>query len=213
MDRLIWCLICRGRDAGDGWARSFPLAPMPIKLDSIGGATSMTTPPAFILHRHASSGLSAAVRVRNVGEGRPGMELHQIRYFLALGETLNFTKAAEVCHITQPALTRAIRNMEEELGGLLFSRERNNTHLTELGRLIEPHLTEIMARAGEAKQTAARFIKLEKAQLSLGVMCTISPVAICQLPQSLQGRQSGRRHHTFGGRPQPTERPFGQRRA
>ena len=104
------------------------------------------------------------------------MELHQIRYFLALGETLNFTKAAEVCHITQPALTRAIRNMEEELGGLLFSRERNNTHLTELGRLIEPHLAEIMARAGEAKQTAARFIKLEKAQLSLGVMCTISPL-------------------------------------
>ena len=66
--------------------------------------------------------------------------------------------------------------MEEELGGLLFSRERNNTHLTELGRLIAPHLAEIVARAGEAKQTAARFIKLEKAQLSLGVMCTISPV-------------------------------------
>ena len=104
------------------------------------------------------------------------MELHQIRYFLALSETLNFTKAAEVCHITQPALTRAIRNMEEELGGLLFSRERNNTHLTELGRLIEPHLAEIIVRAGEAKQTAARFIKLEKAQLSLGVMCTISPL-------------------------------------
>jgi LysR family hydrogen peroxide-inducible transcriptional activator len=104
------------------------------------------------------------------------MELHQIRYFLALGETLNFTKAAEVCHVTQPALTRAIRNMEDEFGGLLFSRERNNTHLTELGRLIEPHLAEIKARAGEAKQTAVRFIKLEKAQLSLGVMCTISPV-------------------------------------
>ena len=104
------------------------------------------------------------------------MELHQIRYFLALGKTLNFTKAAEACHVTQPALTRAIRNMEEELGGLLFSRERNNTHLTELGRLIEPHLAEIIARAGEAKQSAARFIKLEKAQLSLGVMCTISPL-------------------------------------
>ena len=66
--------------------------------------------------------------------------------------------------------------MEEELGGLLFSRERNNTHLTELGRLIGPHLAEIIARAGEAKQTAARFIKLEKAQLSVGVMCTISPL-------------------------------------
>jgi hypothetical protein len=63
--------------------------------------------------------------------------------------------------------------MEEELGGLLFSRERNNTHLTELGRLIEPHLAEVVARAGQAKQTAARFLKLEDAHLAVGVMCTI----------------------------------------
>ena len=104
------------------------------------------------------------------------MELHEIRYFLALSRTLNFTKAAEACNVTQPALTRAIRKMEDELGGLLFCRERSNTHLTELGRLIEPHLSEVMAHAGQAKQTAASFIKLEKASLALGVMCTIAPV-------------------------------------
>ena len=84
------------------------------------------------------------------------MELHEIRYFLALSKTLNFTKAAEVCNVSQPALTRAIQKMEDELGGLLFSRERNNTHLTELGRLLEPHLTEVLARTQQAKETAAR---------------------------------------------------------
>ncbi len=104
------------------------------------------------------------------------MELHEIRYFLALSQTLNFTKAAEACHVSQPALTRAIQKLEDELGGLLFSRERNNTHLTELGRLIEPHLTEVVAQTGEVKQTAARFLKLEEANLALGVMCTIAPV-------------------------------------
>ena len=52
------------------------------------------------------------------------MELHEIRYFLALSKTLNFTKAAEMCNVSQPALTRAIQKMEDELGGLLFSRER-----------------------------------------------------------------------------------------
>jgi LysR family transcriptional regulator, hydrogen peroxide-inducible genes activator len=104
------------------------------------------------------------------------MEMQEIRYFLALSRTLNFTKAAEECHVSQPALTRAIRKMEDELGGLLFSREPNNTHMTELGRLIEPHLTEIMAQAGEAKQTATRFLKLEGASLSVGVMCTVAPV-------------------------------------
>jgi LysR family hydrogen peroxide-inducible transcriptional activator len=104
------------------------------------------------------------------------MELHEIRYFLALSETLNFTKAAEECRVSQPALTRAIQKMEDELGGLLFSRERNNTHLTQLGRLIEPNLQEVMAHTGEVKSTATRFLKLEQANLALGVMCTIAPV-------------------------------------
>src|ERR1700756_1300383 len=51
------------------------------------------------------------------------MEMHQIRYFLALCEELNFTKAAERCHVAQPSLTRAIKQLEEELGGALFRRE------------------------------------------------------------------------------------------
>lgn len=104
------------------------------------------------------------------------MELHEIRYFLALGQTLNFTKAAEACNVSQPALTRAIQKMEDELGGLLFSRERNNTHLTELGRMLKPHLEEVMTRTQVAKETAGRFLRLEGAHLSLGVMCTIGPV-------------------------------------
>jgi LysR family hydrogen peroxide-inducible transcriptional activator len=104
------------------------------------------------------------------------MELNEIRYFMALCETLNFTKAAELCRVSQPALTRAIQKMEDEWGGLLFSRERNNTHMTELGRLIAPHLIEVLERTNEAQQTAARFLKLEKAHLALGVMCTIAPI-------------------------------------
>lgn len=104
------------------------------------------------------------------------MELKEIRYFLALSETLHFTKAAEACNISQPALTRAIKKLEDEIGGLLFSRERSNTHMTELGRLIKPHLAEIVARSGEVQQSAARFLKLERANLAIGVMCTIAPV-------------------------------------
>jgi DNA-binding MarR family transcriptional regulator len=68
------------------------------------------------------------------------MELHQIRYFLAVAETLNFNRAAERCNVSQPTLTRAIKKLEEELGGPLFRRERKLTHLTDLGRLMRPHL-------------------------------------------------------------------------
>ena len=45
------------------------------------------------------------------------MEMHQVRYFLAVARTLNFTRAAEECHVAQPSLTRAIRQLEGELGG------------------------------------------------------------------------------------------------
>ena len=69
-----------------------------------------------------------------------------------------------------------IRRLEDQIGGLLVSREQNNTHITELGCLIAPHLAEILARAGEAKRQADRFLKLEHADFALGVMCTIAPV-------------------------------------
>jgi hypothetical protein len=56
------------------------------------------------------------------------MEMHEIRYFLAVCDTLNFTRAAERVNVTQPTLTRAIQKIEDELGGLLFRRERSRTH-------------------------------------------------------------------------------------
>ena len=50
--------------------------------------------------------------------------MQQIRYFITLAQTLNFTRAADVCNVTQPALTRAIKQLEGELGGDLIRRER-----------------------------------------------------------------------------------------
>ena len=108
------------------------------------------------------------------GDGRR-MEMHQVRYFLAVADTLNFTRAAEQCHVSQPALTRAIQQLEEELGGLLLRRERKLTHLTDFGRLIEPHLRQLFADAEAAKSTARKFLSLQQAQIRLGVMCTIGP--------------------------------------
>ena len=68
------------------------------------------------------------------------MEMHQVRYFLAVAEVLNFTRAAEECHVAQPSLTRAIKQLEEELGGDLFRRERPHAQLTELGQRMLPLL-------------------------------------------------------------------------
>jgi LysR family transcriptional regulator, hydrogen peroxide-inducible genes activator len=82
------------------------------------------------------------------------MELTQIRYFLALCGTLNFSRAAEMCNVTQPAFSRAIQRLEEELGGALIFRERNLTRLTALGREMCPHF-EIMLEAADAARALA----------------------------------------------------------
>src|SRR5215510_10733947 len=66
------------------------------------------------------------------------LQFYQVRYFLALARTLNFTRAAEQCNVTQPALTKALQKFEQELGGALIHRERHLTQLTELGRMIFP---------------------------------------------------------------------------
>jgi LysR family transcriptional regulator, hydrogen peroxide-inducible genes activator len=109
------------------------------------------------------------------------MEMHQIRYFLAVCETLNFTRAAESCNVTQPALTRAVQKLEEEMGGPLLHRERSRTHLTEFGRAMRPHLEEILRNTEAAGSTAKSFLTLEGGALRLGVMCTVGPLRCIDL--------------------------------
>jgi LysR family hydrogen peroxide-inducible transcriptional activator len=103
------------------------------------------------------------------------MELQQIRYFLAVSETLNFTRAAEACSVTQPALSRAIQQLEQEIGGPLFRRERSLTHLTDLGKLMLPQLQRIIDTLGEVKREASKVSAPAKLQLTAGIMCTIGP--------------------------------------
>ena len=102
------------------------------------------------------------------------MELHQIRYFLAVTKTLNFTHAAEECHVAQPSLSRAIKTLEEELGGELFRRERSLSHLTDLGRLMLPLLRQCYESSLAAKTLASAYRKGETAPLRLALSQTIN---------------------------------------
>jgi len=83
--------------------------------------------------------------------------MHQIRYFLAVTRTLNFTRAADECNVTQPSLTRAIKQLEQELGGDLFRRERPAAQLTELGQRMQPLLKQCYEAAVGARSLASSF--------------------------------------------------------
>lgn len=113
------------------------------------------------------------------------MEMHQVRYFLAVARVLNFTRAAEECNVTQPSLTRSIQKLEEEFGGLLFRRERALTHLTDLGRGMLPHLQRTWDSAQAAKQLAKQIGKAQVAPLSLGLADTLQAPQISQVLREL----------------------------
>jgi DNA-binding transcriptional LysR family regulator len=83
------------------------------------------------------------------------MEMHQVRYFLAVARTLNFTRAAEECNVAQPSLTRAIHQLEEELGGDLFRRERPHAIMTDLGERMLPLLKQCYDSAVGARSLAS----------------------------------------------------------
>jgi DNA-binding transcriptional LysR family regulator len=101
------------------------------------------------------------------------MEMHQIRYFLAAARTLNFTRAAEECHVAQPSLTRAIQQLEEELGGDLFRRERKLSHLTELGQRMLPLMQQCYDTAQGARSLANAIKRGEIASLRLALSHTV----------------------------------------
>lgn len=99
--------------------------------------------------------------------------MHQVRYFLAVSRTLNFTRAAEECHVAQPSLTRAIKLLEAELGGDLFRRERTLTHLTEFGQRMLPLLRQCYESALAAKKLASSIRSGAAGTLALALSRTI----------------------------------------
>src|SRR5262245_25916436 len=101
------------------------------------------------------------------------MEMHQVRYFLAAVSELNFTKAADRCNVSQPSLTRAIKQLEGELGGDLFRRERPQAQLTELGQRMLPLLKQCYDSALGARSLASAIKGGEVGSLRLALSRTV----------------------------------------
>jgi DNA-binding transcriptional LysR family regulator len=117
------------------------------------------------------------------------MQFQEVRYFLALAEVLNFTRAAETCNVSQPALTRAIKSLEDKLGGgPLIHRERGNTHLTPFGQLMRPYFESVVEQLEAARQKARSYSQLSGNTLSIGLMCTIGPMMFVDLFRSFTQR-------------------------
>lgn len=108
------------------------------------------------------------------------MEMHQVRYFIALCEHGGFARAAEACEVSQPALTTAMKRLEQELGGPLFHREGKRLVLSRLGQMVRPHIEQLQGESQAAVQIARNFRLLKTAPLAIGVMPSIGPARIAR---------------------------------
>lgn len=96
------------------------------------------------------------------------MELRHLRYFIAVAEELNFTRAAERLHIGQPPLSQAIQVLEADVGAQLFERTKRWVRMTEAGRLFLDDARRILALAEQAADTARRAGRGEAGELRIG---------------------------------------------
>lgn len=109
------------------------------------------------------------------------MELTQLKYFVTIAETLSFTGAAELVHVSQPALSYQMRRLEEELGVKLFNRHGRSISLTPDGQVFLPMAQGVLSRANEAVRTVRDYSGVEVGEVTMGVAPSVAAYLIPNL--------------------------------
>lgn len=112
------------------------------------------------------------------------MEMHQLRYVVAVARTGNFSRAAEQCHVSQPSLSQQIQKLEEELGERLFDRMKRVARLTPGGEAFLRRAVRILEEVAAAQREATDAKELLGGALTVGVLPTIAPYL---LPGAVSG--------------------------
>jgi LysR family hydrogen peroxide-inducible transcriptional activator len=103
------------------------------------------------------------------------MEMHQLRYVVAVARAGNFSRAAEQCHVSQPSLSQQVQKLEEELGERLFDRLRREVRLTPYGESFLRHAVRILEEVEQARREADDTRELLCGTVTVGVLPTIAP--------------------------------------
>jgi LysR family hydrogen peroxide-inducible transcriptional activator len=112
------------------------------------------------------------------------MELHQLRYFAAVAELRNFTRAAERCHVSQPSLSQQVIKLERELRAPLFERLGRTVQLTDAGHALYERAVRILGAVEEASASVRSDADWMSGEVSLGAIMTVAPYL---LPDVVRG--------------------------
>jgi DNA-binding transcriptional LysR family regulator len=115
------------------------------------------------------------------------MDIRQLKYFIAVAEARNFTRASEQLHIAQPPLSRQIQLLEQELGVQLLLRNSRPLRLTEAGRLFYEQALQIINRLDQLKTTTQQLGMNQRQTLSIGFVASVLYGGLPMLVRQLRG--------------------------
>ncbi len=119
------------------------------------------------------------------------MEMHQIRYVVAVARSGNFSRAAEQCHVSQPSLSQQIQKLEDELGERLFDRLKREAKLTTHGQAFLRRALRILEEVDAARREATDARELAGGTVTLGVLPTIAPYLLPPVLTQFHARHPG----------------------
>lgn len=123
------------------------------------------------------------------------MELRHLRYFIAVAEHENVTRAAAQLRVAQPSLSRQIRDLEDKLGFCLFEHGAKSLRLTEAGRVFLDHAREVERRTHEAVESARAVANGQIGELHLGYAPSLAAEILPRLLRAFQEQHPGVRMH------------------
>lgn len=109
------------------------------------------------------------------------MSLTELKFIIAVAQERNFRRAAEKCFVSQPALSLAIKKLEEELNVIIFERSRTDVSTTEIGAKIVEQASRVLEAAGYIKQLAELGKNQLKGALKLGLIHSIGPYLLPEI--------------------------------
>ena len=112
------------------------------------------------------------------------MEVHQLRYFVAVAQEGGFSKAAELAHVAQPSLSQQIQKLEAELGQPLFNRLSRGVSLTEAGQRLLPFARRILSDLNDARRCVDECLQDAGGSVTMGVIPTVAPYVLRPLLQA-----------------------------
>lgn len=135
------------------------------------------------------------------------MEIRTLRYFLAVAREENMTRAAELLHVTQPTLSKALRSLEEELGKKLFTRHSFSISLTEEGVLLRGRAEDLVSMADKIEQEFLSLDDVTGGELYFGLAESYQIRHLARALRGFKAHYPGLRYHiTSGDTEQVTEK-------